>query len=521
MNKKFKPVALFILDGWGIRETLFGNAVVQGKTPNYDKWLREYERSILDASGQAVGLTDGQMGNSEVGHLNIGAGRVVYQDITRIDLSISDGSFKRIPVMANAFERVKASGKKLHFFGLVGPGGVHSHSRHLYALLEMAKDFGISPIVHAITDGRDTPPTSGINFIKELEEQVAKNGAVIGSLSGRYYSMDRDKRWDRTKKAYDVYVYRQGETAASAHEAVEQSYAEDVNDEFILPTVIPDASGRDLAVESGDTLLFFNFRADRMRQIVKSFCLDDFEDFETKDGLKNLDILTFTEYEKGLPVQVIYPKINMTNPIAEVISKYNLKQFHAAETEKYSHVTFFFNGGREAPFEGEERLLIQSPKVATYDLQPEMSAYELTDQVEERIKNYDDDFLIVNFANPDMVGHTGILEAGIKAVETVDECIGRLVKAVIEKGGIAAVTADHGNAEIMKNKVTGEPHTYHSTNPVNFFLLSEDYFEMKPRGILADIAPTLLQLMGLPQPEEMTGKSLILHEKDVPSGGKY
>jgi 2,3-bisphosphoglycerate-independent phosphoglycerate mutase len=506
--KKYKPVTLLILDGWGIRAAETGNAVYLAKTPNIDSWLLHYERSILDAAGEEVGLTPGQMGNSEVGHLNIGAGRIVYQDISRIDRAISDGSFFTNSVLKQAYEGVKKNGSNLHLFGLVGPGGVHSHTRHLYALLKLAKKMEIEPIIHVITDGRDTPPTSGIDFVKELEHQLEELPGIIATVGGRYYAMDRDKRWERTLKAYDAYTLAEGQSAPSAREAVLQSYRDEITDEFIKPTIIKH-EGRDLRIQNGDYLLFFNFRADRMRQIVKSFCLEDFDGFERKKTLHDIDIYTFTEYEDDLPVNVVFPKENVTNTLAEIVSKNHLIQFHAAETEKYGHVTFFLNGGREEPFEGEERLLVPSPRVATYDLQPEMSAYELTAKVMQRIKDHDDDLVVVNYANLDMVGHTGILEAGIKAAEAVDECAGKLVAAVLEKGGVVALTADHGNAEMMIDQIRNEPHTYHTTNPVSFLVIKNSYTLLKPRGRLADIAPTLLELLSLEKPDDMTGESLI------------
>jgi 2,3-bisphosphoglycerate-independent phosphoglycerate mutase len=505
---KYKPVVLLILDGWGIRPAEAGNAICLASTPNIDGWLLHYERSILDAAGEEVGLTPGQMGNSEVGHLNIGAGRIVYQDISRIDRAIENGSFFTNSTLKQAYESVKEKGSHFHLFGLLGPGGVHSHTRHLYALLKLAKQMDVEPIIHVITDGRDTPPTSGIDFVKELERKLEELPGIIATVGGRYYAMDRDKRWERTMKAYDAYTLAEGQSAPSAHKAVSQSYQDEITDEFIKPTII-EHKGRDLRVHAGDCLLFFNFRADRMRQIVKSFCLDNFDGFERRKQVADLDIYTFTEYEYDLPVKVVFPKENVGNTLAEIVSRNHLTQFHAAETEKYSHVTFFLNGGREEPFKGEERLLVPSPKVATYDLQPEMSAYELTSKLVGRIKDHDDDLIVVNFANLDMVGHTGVLEAGIKAAEAVDECAGKLVAAVLEKEGVVALTSDHGNAEKMIDHIRNEPHTYHTTNPVNFIVIKNTYSLLKPRGRLADIAPTLLDLMDLKKPGEMTGESLI------------
>lgn len=508
--KAYRPVALIILDGWGIREMEEGNAVHQANTPNYDRWLRTRERAILDASGEAVGLPEGQMGNSEVGHLNLGAGRIIYQDITRIYKAIADESFYDSATLVEAITQIKAKDSKLHLIGLLGTGGVHSHDRHLYALLDLARRYEVEPIVHVITDGRDTPPNSGAGFVEKLENYLANNPGVIASVSGRYYAMDRDRRWQRTELAYNVianHVGFEGRTAATASQAIARSYEEGVTDEFIKPVAI-EVGDRNVTVEPGDCLIFYNFRADRMRQIVRSFALPDFDGF-ARPFIHDLTIVTMTSYAGDLPVDAVFEDIEITNPLAEVLSKAGCSQFHAAETEKYAHVTYFFNGGREEPFAGEARHLEPSPKVPTYDLQPEMSAYPLTDAVLARIQNEDDDFILVNYANPDMVGHTGVLEAAIKAVEAVDECAGRLVDAIVAKGGVALVTADHGNCERMVDLETGNPHTYHTTQPVSFFIIAGEYFNPRPRGILADVAPTILNLMDLEQPEEMTGLSLI------------
>ncbi len=507
----YKPVALFILDGWGIRENEAGNAAVQGNTPNYDKWQRSVERSVLDASGEAVGLPDGQMGNSEVGHLNLGAGRIVYQDLTRINLAIRDGSFYENEVFVSAVEALKECGGKLHLVGLLGNGGVHSHSDHMYALLELAKRHELEPVLHLITDGRDTPPESGMAFAKKLEAYLEENPGVVASVCGRYYTMDRDKRWQRTQKGYNVIANHSsddGKTAESATAALKAAYAEDTTDEFVLPVAI-DTGDKEVTVEPGDLMIYFNFRADRVRQIVTAFMFPDFDGFE-RDFIEDVDIVTMTNYEKSFTAEIAFPDVEIVNPLAEVLSKAGKKQFHSAETEKYAHVTYFFNGGVETPYEGEERHLEQSPKVATYDLQPEMSAYKLTDAILKRLETHDDDFILVNFANPDMVGHTGVLEAAIKAVEAVDECAGKLVDAIVAKGGVACVTADHGNCERMVDFYTGEPHTYHTTQPVSFVVVGTDgYQNLRPRGILADVAPTVLELLGVEQPEEMTGKSLL------------
>ncbi len=509
--KAYKPVALIILDGWGIRRKEEGNSVMLGSTPNYDRWMRTLERSIVDASGEPVGLPEGQMGNSEVGHLNLGAGRIVYQDLTRINLAIRDGSFFDNEILVSALDRVKETQGKLHVIGLFGDGGVHSHSDHMYAMLELAAQEGIEPILHIITDGRDTPPESGLKFAGKLSEFLQHNPTVVASVCGRYYTMDRDRRWERIQKGYDVIALHQGEngrTARTVEEALQASYDAGVTDEFVLPVAI-DVGDRNVKVEPGDCIIFYNFRADRMRQIVRTFMFPDFDGFE-RDFITDVDIITMTSYEDEFTAPVIFAEQEIVNPLAEVLSNLGLRQFHAAETEKYAHVTYFFNGGVEKIFAGEERHLEPSPKVATYDLQPEMSAYPLTDALLRRLAEYDDDFILVNFANPDMVGHTGVLSAAIKAVETVDECAGRLVAAINAKGGVAVVTADHGNCERMIDHKTGEPHTYHTTQPVSLFVIGADgYLNLRPRGILADVAPTILDLMGIEQPAEMTGRSLI------------
>ncbi len=510
MKKNYKPVALIILDGWGIRENAEGNAVVLGNTPNYDRWNRTLERSVLDASGEAVGLPDGQMGNSEVGHLNLGAGRIVYQDLTRINLAIRDGSFARIPALTAAIEKVKANGRHLHIIGLFGPGGVHAHSDHMFAILDMANIHGVDPVLHIITDGRDTPPESSEDFLMPLEAYQQEKNVTVASVSGRYYTMDRDKRWPRTVMGYDVIAKHQGHegrTAVSARAAIEQAHAEGITDEFILPVAID--VERDVTIQPGDAVLFYNFRADRMHQLVTAFSFPDFNGFE-REFISDLSLLTITNYNDSYPAQVLFPEIELVNVLADVVSQAGLKQFHSAETEKYAHVTYFFNGGVETPYAGEERHLEPSPKVATYDLQPEMSAYPLTAAILQRLETHDDDFILVNFANPDMVGHTGVLEAAMKAVETVDECAGKLVDAIVAKGGVVCVTADHGNCDRMIDKFTGNPHTFHTTQPVAFFVIGYDgYINLVPRGKLADVAPTVLELMGLPQPKEMTGQSLL------------
>jgi 2,3-bisphosphoglycerate-independent phosphoglycerate mutase len=505
-----RPVALFILDGWGIREQSEGNAVKQAQTPNFNHWYTTYERAILDASGEEVGLPFGQMGNSEVGHLNLGAGRIVYQDITRIHLAIRNGTFFQNPTLTDNLQALKTRGGNLHLIGLLGDGGVHSHQDHMYALMKLAHQYGVTPILHIITDGRDTPPQSAAQFIEKLEKFIAQeNIGVIASVSGRYYAMDRDNRWPRTELGYNAIIKHEApHSFATASSAIAASHQEGVTDEFIIPVTIQ--TDHDVAVKPGDALIFYNFRADRMRQLVKAIALPDFDGF-AHDHIPDLALLTMTNYDATLPVQVIFPEVELTNVLAQVISQAGLRQLHAAETEKYPHVTYFFNGGAETPFPGEERILANSPKVATYDLQPEMSAYELTEKVAAYIQEQKPDFVLVNFANPDMVGHTGVLSAAIKAVETVDECAGRLVDLIVAQGGVALVTADHGNCERMVELTTGLPHTYHTTNPVGLFIIGSDYVFPRPRGILADVAPTVLHLLGVPQPTEMTGLSLLYH----------
>jgi len=505
-----KPVMLIILDGWGIREFEHGNAVALANTPNYDRWMITRERAIIDTFGEHVGLTPGQMGNSEVGHLNLGAGRVVFQDIARIENAITTGALAHNPILAKHFEYAKTNGKNVHLIGLLGPGGVHSYEGHIFALLGISQKAGINPIIHVITDGRDTPQESGLGFLGNLTSQIENYGVgQIATVGGRYYAMDRDTRWERTKRAFDAMVNRTGETAPSAEEAIKQSYTKGTTDEFILPTII--GNNPNLAIKEGDVLLFYNFRSDRMRQITQAFATHDFEGASHFPPIDNLKIITFTEYVEGLPVDILFPPDYLKNTLAEVISAHGKTQYHSAETEKYPHVTFFFNGRREEPFEGESRRIIPSPKVATYDLQPEMSAQELTDATLQRLDEHDDDFLLVNFANPDMVGHTGILEAAIKAVEFVDTCAAKLVEKVLSKDGVAIVTADHGNCERMINEISGAPHTYHTVGPVSLFVIANEYYALKTRGKLADIAPTVLELMELPKSEEMTGNSLIDH----------
>ena len=505
-----KPVLLIVLDGWGLRETEHGNAVLQAETPNFDRWLRTCERCIVHTSGEHVGLTPGQMGNSEVGHLNLGAGRIVYQDISRIANAIADGTLADNPVLGDALHYLRQRGGKLHLIGLLGDGGVHSHSDHLYALMDIAAANGVDPILHLITDGRDTPTRNGIKYCAELLDKIDRDGVGrVATVSGRYYAMDRDKRWERTQRAFDAMAFRAANvTAPDALTAIQQSYEQGLTDEFIAPTVIGDE--RDLGMTAGDALLCFNFRADRMRQLAQAFVKRDFDGAERFQPHPDLRLITMTEYMEGLTEEILFPVELLRNTLAETLSAAGKTQYHSAETEKYPHVTFFFNGRNEAPFAGETRLILPSPKVATYDTQPEMSAFELTDETVSRLTVHDDDFLLVNYANPDMVGHTGSLPAAIKAVEAVDDCAGRLVDAVLAKGGVAIVTADHGNCERMIDEATGEPHTYHTVGPVSLFVIDDaGYYDLQSWGRLADVAPTVLDLMDVEQPPEMTGRSLI------------
>ncbi len=505
-----KPVLLIVLDGWGIREAEHGNAVAQGKTPNFDRWLRTSERCIVHTSGEHVGLTPGQMGNSEVGHLNLGAGRIVYQDISRIAKAIAEGALADNPVLRDALRELRRRGGMLHLVGLLGDGGVHSHSDHLYALMDIAAANGVDPVLHLITDGRDTPTRNGIMYCSDLLARIARDGiGRVATVSGRYYAMDRDQRWERTGRAYDAMAFRLSDARApDALTAIQQAYDQGVTDEFIAPTVVGEEAG--LGFSSGDALLCYNFRADRMRQLAQAFVKRNFDGAERFRPIADLRLITMTEYMQGLSDAILFPVELLRNTLAETLSEAGMTQYHSAETEKYPHVTFFFNGRKEAPFAGETRLIVPSPPVATYDLKPEMSAVELTEATLGRIKAADDDFLLVNFANPDMVGHTGSLPAAIKAVEVVDACAGRLVDAVLEKGGAAIVTADHGNCERMIDEVTGEPHTYHTVGPVSLFVIDgAGYYDLRSWGRLADVAPTVLELLGVEQPLEMTGASLI------------
>ena len=508
-----KPTVLMILDGYGLNNKEQGNAVAEGKTPVMDKLMAECPFVKGYASGMDVGLPDGQMGNSEVGHLNMGAGRIVYQELTRITKEIQDGDFFKNEALLDAVRNAKEHDSALHMYGLLSDGGVHSHNTHLYALLELAKREGLTKVyVHCFLDGRDTPPASGKDFVQELTDKMAEIGVgEIATVMGRYYAMDRDNRWDRVELAYKAMVCGEGLTAESGVQAVENSYAEDKTDEFVVPTVVMKDGVPTAKIQDNDSIIFFNFRPDRAREITRAFCCDDFTGFERE---KRLDVVyvCFSEYDVTIPnKEVAFKKVVITNTFGEFLAAHHMKQARIAETEKYAHVTFFFNGGVEEPNEGEDRILVKSPKVATYDLKPEMSAYEVCDKFVEAIKSGKYDVIITNFANPDMVGHTGIEEAAIKAVEAVDECVGRVVDAIKEVDGQLFICADHGNAEQLVDYETGAPFTAHTTNPVPFILVNYDpAYTLREGGCLADIAPTMIEMMGMEQPKEMTGKSLLL-----------
>lgn len=505
MSKLNAPVALIIMDGWGVGDAQSTtNAVNVGKTPVIDGLTAKYPHAQLACSGEAVGLPDGQMGNSEVGHTNIGAGRIVYQELTRITKAIREGAFFKNPVFLDVINAVKKNNGALHLMGLLSDGGVHSHNSHLYALLQLAKQEGVENVfVHAFLDGRDVPPSSAADYLAELEAKLKEIGVgKIATISGRYYAMDRDKRWDRVQKAYNAIALGEGVKQASSELAIKNSYEEDTTDEFVVPVVVGNYAG----MTSNDGAIFFNFRPDRARELTHAFVDTTFDGFARNEDLK-ITFATMTQYEKGMNVEIAYKPESLTNTLGEYVSKLGYTQLRIAETEKYAHVTFFFNGGIEQPYEGEDRILVPSPKVATYDLQPEMSAIEVTDKVVEAIlSKYD--FIILNYANGDMVGHTGVMEAAVKAVETVDTCVGRFVDAIKQVGGTVCITADHGNAEKMLDEETKEAFTAHTTNPVPFIVVSDKVKEVKD-GALCDIAPTLLKLAGLEVPAEMTGKALI------------
>lgn len=508
MDKKL--TMLMILDGFGENENEKGNAVKLANTPNIDKLMKTCPTTDIYTSGLNVGLPDGQMGNSEVGHTNIGAGRIVYQELTRITKSIEDGDFFSTPEFVEAIENCKKNHSKLHIMGLLSDGGVHSHMRHLFALLELAKRRDFEDVyVHCFLDGRDTPPASAENYIMKLEEKIKEKGiGKIASISGRFYSMDRDKRWQRIEKTYSALVNGVGEKATSAISAIESSYQKEVFDEFVEPTVIVNGDLPVATIEDNDSVIFFNFRPDRAREITRALVDKEFKEFETKK--LNLYFVCMTPYDETMPnVKVAFKKEALKNTFGEYISNKGLTQLRIAETEKYAHVTFFFNGGEEKQYKGEDRILVPSPKVETYDLKPEMSAIEVTDKVVKAIEEEKYDSIILNYANPDMVGHTGNLEAAIKAIETIDDCVGRVIESLQKVNGIVIITADHGNSEQMIDYKTGEPHTAHTTNPVPLILFGMDGVTLKT-GKLADLAPTMLEIMGLEKPEEMTGESIII-----------
>lgn len=533
-----KPVVLIILDGWGIAPVGPGNAVAQAKTPNFTKFWTVYPHTQLTASGQAVGLPKGEKGNSETGHLNLGAGQIIFQDLPRIDMAIADGTFFENEVFKKAVEHTKKYSSSLHFLGLIGAGGVHSSLEHLIALLHFAKNEKVDKVyLHLFTDGRDSPPNSSSIYLNQIEEVIKKIGVgKIATLCGRYYAMDRDNHWERTKKAYDALTLGVGKETNYWQTAIQESYAQGKTDEFLEPVIL-DKEG---LIKDSDAVIFFNFRIDRPRQLTKAFVLPDFEKlnpkktsfdpyaeryglkiyeapkgtttFKREKVLKNLFFVTMTEYEKNLPVWVAFPPETVKLPLARLLAENGLRQLHIAESEKYPHVTVFFDGGREKPFVGEDWVEIPSPRVPTYDLKPEMAAYELTEQVLKRIKSNFYDFILVNFANPDMVGHTGVISAGIKACEAVDECLGKIVSCVLNLGGVCVITADHGNVEEMINLTTGEVDTEHSANPVPLIIVSREFNQggrILPRGILADVAPTLLPFLGIEKPQLMTGRNLL------------
>lgn len=501
---KKRPLLLMILDGYGLNGTKGSSAIAAAKTPVLDDLFLRFPHSSLDASGESVGLPEGQMGNSEVGHLNIGAGRIVYQDLTRISKSIREGEFFRNGTLLSAMKNVVLNDSSLHLMGLLSDGGVHSHIDHLYALLEMAKEQGVKRVyVHAFLDGRDVPPKSALTYIEEAEKKMKEIGGEFATISGRYYAMDRDRRWERVEKAYSAMIAGHGLTAQNASAAVENAYGRGENDEFVTPTVISD---HNKSIMDNDSVIFFNFRSDRAREITRAFIDDDFEAFK-RLAFPKTHFVCLTQYDETFVVPVAYPPEQLRNILADVLSEHHLKQLRIAETEKYAHVTFFFNGGRETPVKGEDRKLIPSPKVPTYDRQPEMSAYIVTDSVIEEIKSGKYDLIILNYANLDMVGHTGVFGAAVKAVEVIDECIGRVVHALDNAGGLLILTADHGNAEKMIDG-NGGIHTAHTSNRVPFLVSG---IRSKVRnGILADIAPTILEILNIRKPEEMTGKSLLV-----------
>jgi 2,3-bisphosphoglycerate-independent phosphoglycerate mutase len=518
-----RPFVLIIMDGWGINPRKEGNAIALARTPNIDKLAREWPHTAIRTSGEAVGLPEGQMGNSEVGHQNIGAGKRVLQDYTRVNESIKDGSFFQNPALLKAIEHVKKNGSQLHMCGLLGDGGVHAHETHLDALLQLAHMHDIEHVyIHCFTDGRDSSPTGGIEFMRRLQARALEIGgehaAKVATVSGRYYAMDRDNRWNRTAMTYFAMTRAEGEHAPSATSAIEQSYEQGITDEFIVPAVVMEDQRPVAVVKAGDAVIHYNFRPDRARQLTKAFVLKELPPqaqgkFNRGPRLENLQYVMMTEYEVGLEAAVAFRADEVDMPLARVISEQGLRQFHTAETEKYAHVTYFINGRREPPFPGEDRLLVPSPKVPTYDLQPEMSAAGVTDTAVEHIRSGEYDVVIMNYANADMVGHTGVLDAAIKAVETVDAGVGRVVEATLAMGGGLLITADHGNAEQLIDYETEKPFTAHTTFPVPLYLVVPQLAHVRLRsdGILADVAPTILDVLHIPQPKDMTGRTLILH----------
>ena len=498
---------MLIMDGFGINPSDYGNAIKAARTPNLDRYFAEYPNHIIGASGLDVGLPDGQMGNSEVGHTNMGAGRIVYQQLVKITKSIQDGDFFENPALKAAMENAKANGTALHLMGLLSPGGVHSHMTHMYGLVEMAKRFGLEKVfIHAFLDGRDVPPSSAAEYMEEAVAELGKIGVgKIGVISGRFYAMDRDNAWDRVEKAYDALVLGEGVQEDDPVQAIKNSYANGVTDEFMLPAVV----AKDAKIAEGDSVIFFNFRPDRARQITRAFVDPEFKGFERKKGYFPVHFVCMAQYDATMPnVSVAFPPEELTMTLGEVLAKAGKTQLRIAETQKYAHVTFFFNGGEEKQFEGEERILIKSPDVETFDMKPEMSAYEVTEAVLKEIAADKFDAIILNYANCDMVGHTGVFDAAVQAVEAVDDCIGQVTEAILAKGGKVIITADHGNADKMMED-DGSPFTAHTTNPVPAIIIGSDAKKVREGGVLADLAPTMLQLMGIPQPKEMTGRTLI------------
>jgi len=509
-DKKAKTVLLTILDGWGIGSKCKYNAIESANDKIFNSLIENYPHTQLFAHGEYVGLPEGQMGNSEVGHLNLGAGRVVYQDLTKINKAIKDASFFKNEEFLKAVNHAKENNSALHFMGLVSDGGVHSSFEHLFALIDFAKQNNLEKVyIHAFLDGRDTPPRSAYTYLEKLEAKLKEAKLPrIATISGRYYVMDRDTRWDRVQKAYDCLILGEGNHASNSAEAIQASYAADIADEFVLPTITGEENSR---IKDGDGIIFFNYRPDRAREITKAINIESFDGFERKKKLKNIYYVCMTRYDDTFGLPIAFPPQSMHGLLADVLEEHHMKQFRTAETEKYAHVTFFFNGGVEKAYDTETRVLVPSPKVATYDLQPEMSAYQVADEVVKALKSQEYQFILVNFANPDMVGHTGIMEAAIKAIETVDACLGKIVDAVKEVDAVMFLTADHGNADCMEDPNTHKPFTAHTTNPVPFIVInSPENIKLKDNGVLADVAPTVLDVLGLDKSPEMTGNSLIL-----------